>query len=103
MVAGLGLLGRLPAQAGRLVLDVSGDGRNNQGPAPGPVRDVGVAAGVTINALAVLNEEPDLLAHYTAEVIGGAGSFAMACADYVDFADAIARKIRRELGIGLVA
>ena len=48
----------------RLVMDVSGDGRHNQGRAPGPVRDIGVAAGVTINGLAVLNEEPDLLEHY---------------------------------------
>jgi hypothetical protein len=102
MVAGLALLGRFAAPAQRLVLDVSGDGRNNRGRAPGPVRDVGVAAGVTINALAVLNEEPDLLEHYAAEVVGGPGHFAMACADYVDFADAIRRKLRREI-IGTVS
>jgi len=30
-------------------------------------------------------------------VIGGEGSFAMACADYADFADAIRRKLLREL------
>ncbi len=103
MAAALALLARLPAEAGRLVLDVSGDGASNQGPAPGALRDLGVAADVTINGLAILNEEAGLLAHYTAEVIGGPGSFAMACADYVDFADAIRRKLARELRGSLVA
>jgi hypothetical protein len=104
MLAGLALLGGFPGRATRLVLDVSGDGAHNQGRAPGPVRDLGVAAGITINALAVLNEEPDLLAHYEAEVIGGPGAFTMSCADYADFADAIRRKLRREVGgAGMVA
>ncbi|KAA2213757.1 DUF1194 domain-containing protein [Teichococcus oryzae] len=102
MAAGLALLARCPAQAARLVLDVSGDGAHNRGRAPGGVRDIGVAAGVTLNALAVLNEEPGLLAHFEAEVIGGPGAFAMSCADYVDFADAIRRKLRREIGGGLL-
>lgn len=96
MVAGLTMLGRFPARAERLVLDVSGDGRANRGRAPGPVRDLGVAAGVTINALAVLNEEPDLLEHYRAQVVGGPGHFAMDCADYADFAAAIRLKLLRE-------
>jgi hypothetical protein len=103
MAAGLALLARCPAEATRLVLDVSGDGRHNQGRAPGPVRDVGVAAGVTINGLAVLNEEPDLLAHYRDEVIGGPGSFALDCPDYEAFAEAIRLKLRRELRGGLTA
>ena len=98
MAAGLALLARCPAPATRLVLDVSGDGRHNQGRPPGPVRDIGVAAGITINALAVLNEEPDLLDHYRAEVIGGPGCFAMDCPDYAAFAEAIREKLRREVG-----
>lgn len=98
MAAGLSLLARCPAPATRLVLDVSGDGRHNQGRAPAPVRDIGVAAGVTINGLAVLNEEPDLLDHYRAEVIGGQGCFAMACPDYAAFAEAIREKLAREIG-----
>lgn len=98
MAAGLALLARCPAEATRLVLDVSGDGRHNQGRPPGPVRDIGVAAGITINALAVLNEEPDLLDHYQAEVIGGPGSFAMHCPDYQAFAEAIRQKLKREIG-----
>lgn len=101
MAAGLALLARCPAEATRLVLDVSGDGRNNQGRPPGPVRDIGVGAGVTINALAVLDEEgPALLAHFREEVIGGPGSFVLDCADHADFARAIRLKLLREIGDG---
>ena len=103
MAAGIALLGNFPGQARRLVLDVSGDGRHNQGRLPGPVRDIGVAAGITINALAVLNEEPDLLDHYTAEVIGGPGSFAMPTPDYVAFAEAMRAKLYREVGSAFIA
>lgn len=102
MAAGFALLARFGGEAGRLVLDVSGDGAHNRGRPPGPVRDIGVGAGVTVNALAVLNEEPDLLDYYKREVIGGPGAFAMSCADYRDFADAIRRKLRREIGGGLL-
>ncbi|WP_236019904.1 DUF1194 domain-containing protein [Sabulicella rubraurantiaca] len=97
LVAALALLARCPAQAPRLVVDVSGDGSSNRGRAPGPVRDLGVAAGAVINGLAVVNEEADLLAHYERDVIGGTGSFAMECASYDDFAEAIRRKLLREM------
>lgn len=96
MAAGLALLGACPAEAAREVLDVSGDGPSNRGRAPGPVRDLAAAAGVTVNALAVLNEEPELLAYYRAEVIGGPGAFAMACPDYAAFARAVTTKLARE-------
>ncbi|HEY4253030.1 MAG TPA: DUF1194 domain-containing protein [Roseomonas sp.] len=103
MAAGLAQLATCPAEAARGVMDVSGDGAHNQARPPGPVRDIGVAAGFTINGLAVVNEEPDLLAHYQAEVIGGPGSFAMECPDYGAFADAIQRKLLREIGGGVIA
>lgn len=97
LVAALRLLAQCPAEATRLVVDVSGDGASNRGRPPGPIRDVGVAGGAVINGLAVLNEEPDLLEHYRQEVIGGPGAFAMDCADYADFAEAIGRKLVREM------
>lgn len=103
MAAGLALLGRFPGEATRFVLDVSGDGRHNAGRPPGPVRDLAVDAGITVNGLAILNEEPDLLAHYASEVIGGPGAFAITCAAYPDFADAILQKLRREFAGALVA
>ncbi|WP_137124843.1 DUF1194 domain-containing protein [Roseomonas sp. HF4] len=103
MAAALALLATCPADATRLVMDVSGDGRHNQGRPPAPVRDIGVAAGITINALAVLNEEPDLMEHYRAEVIGGPGAFVMPTPDYGAFADAIREKLAREIAGLLIA
>ncbi|MCS6931915.1 MAG: DUF1194 domain-containing protein [Acetobacteraceae bacterium] len=97
MAGGLALLAAFPGEATRLALDVSGDGRNNAGRPPGPVRDLAVAAGVTVNALAVVDEEPDLLAYYLAEVVGGPGAFALEAASYLDFEEAIARKLLREI------
>ena len=97
LVAAEALLGSLPAPAARRVIDVAGDGRSNAGIAPGPIRDRLAAAGVTINGLCVLHEEPDLLQSYETEVIGGPGGFAVACQDYDAFADAMRRKLVREL------
>jgi hypothetical protein len=96
LAGGLALLAQAPGAPARLVLDLSGDGPSNAGRAPGPIRDIGVSAGVTINGLAVLNEEPDLVAHYAEHVIGGPGAFVMDCADYADFAEAMRRKLLRE-------
>ena len=61
------------------------------------------AAGITINGLCVLNEEPDLLASYTAEVIGGPGAFALPCPDYAAFALAMERKLTREIAERFIA
>jgi Ca-activated chloride channel homolog len=81
----------------RQVIDVVGDGRSNDGTPPGPIRDRLAEAGVTINGLCLLHEEPDLLESYTAEVIGGPGAFAVTCPDYDAFADAMRRKLLREI------
>jgi hypothetical protein len=97
LVAATGLLAASPERAVRSVIDVAGDGRANDGLAPGPVRDALVGAGVTINGLCVLHEEPDLVANFQAEVIGGPGSFAQTCGSYRDFAAAMRRKLIREV------
>ena len=103
MRAALGLLAAFPGEAARLVIDVSGDGAGNAGIPSAAVRDAAVRAGVVVNGLAVVNEEPDLPAHYATEVIGGPGAFVTACADYADFAEAIRRKLVRELRGALTA
>jgi len=103
LAAALRLLAECPAGASRGVVDLSGDGAGNAGIPSGPVRDAAVAAGVTINALAVVNEEPDLPAHYAAQVIGGPGAFVAECASYAAFAEAIRRKLIRELRGALTA
>jgi hypothetical protein len=91
------MLAEAPVGARRQVIDMVGDGRSNRGIVPGPVRDRLVEAGVTINGLCVLHEEPDLVARYTEEVIGGAGAFALWCADYAGFSEAMRQKLAREV------
>ena len=99
----LGLFRSNGFEGGRRVIDVSGDGISNQGPAIGPERRRAVAAGVTINGLAILNEQPSLHDFYRQNVIGGPGAFVMTAADYVDFAVAIRTKLLREIsGAGVV-
>ncbi len=99
LVGSLALLARVPAVPDRKIVNVVGDGRSNDGIAPGPVRDRMTAADITINGLCILHEEPDLLAFYTREVIGGAGAFAVTCRDYRDFSAAMQQKLTREVDI----
>jgi Mg-chelatase subunit ChlD len=96
LVAALDLLGQAPAQSRRQIVDVAGDGRSNDGIAPGPVRDRMAGAGITVNGLCVLHEEPDLESYYASEVIGGPGAFTLTCPDYAAFAEAMRRKLVRE-------
>lgn len=102
LLGALTLLGKVPANPKRSVVDVIGDGRSNQGIPPGPVRDRMAAANITINGLCILHEEPDLLNSYTREVIGGPGAFAVICKDYADFADAMKQKLTRETNVPIV-
>lgn len=88
---------------GRAKIDVSGDGRSCDGEYPGPARDRAVAAGIVINGLAILNEEPDLDEYYRRTVIGGPGAFVMTAADYESFAQAIGRKLLQEVAPGPTA
>ena len=97
LLAALTLLAHAPAKPARQIVDVIGDGRSNEGIAPGPIRDRMAAAGITINGLCVLHEEPDLLERYVAEVIGGPGAFALPCPDYPAFAAAMKQKLTREI------
>jgi hypothetical protein len=90
------LLAAVP-DAARRVVDLAGDGASNDGPDPAPIRDRLAAAGVTVNGLCVLHEEPDLVDSFTRSVIGGPGSFALPCPDYARFANAMRRKLAREI------
>jgi hypothetical protein len=97
LLASLTLLAKVPAIPKRNIVNVIGDGRSNDGIAPGPIRDRMVAADITINGLCILHEEPDLLSFYNDEVIGGAGAFAVTCRDYKDFTEAMRQKLTREI------
>jgi len=97
LLASLTLLAQVPAVPKRNIVNVIGDGRSNDGIAPGPIRDRMAAADITINGLCILHEEPDLLTSYTEEVIGGPGAFAVTCRAYADFAEAMRQKLTREI------
>jgi hypothetical protein len=81
----------------RRVIDISGDGANNRGRPVTQARDDALLRGIVINGLAILNEEPALDQYYRANVVGGSGAFVIAARDYHDFADAILRKLLREI------
>jgi hypothetical protein len=92
-----------PCQPLRRVIDVSGDGKNNEGGSTNRDAEfraqqmLTVAAGITINGLPILGtEEPDLMDWYTAEVIGGVGAFAVAAKDHGEFARIFLMKLLRE-------
>lgn len=89
----------------RRVIDISGDGPNNQG---GPVdlrRDTVLASGIVINGLPLMTRDgsfshlqlDDLDVYYRACVIGGPGSFVLPVDRWEDFASAVRRKLVLEL------
>jgi hypothetical protein len=81
----------------RRVIDVSGDGRANDGLPLRAVRAEVIERGVTINGLAILNELPLLDRYFRDRLIGGDGAFVMIAQDYTDFAQAMAVKLVREI------
>ena len=88
---GNGFVGR------RKVIDVSGDGPNNQGSAAWLVRNFAVARGITVNGLAILNEVPTLDLYYRSNVIGGTGAFVITANDYAAYRLAILTKLLKEI------
>jgi hypothetical protein len=99
------LLGNCPCQPTRRIIDVSGDNPDNRSHHPGPMaRDAAVAEGITINALAILqdgrlgpNGRPWLVETYERTIIGGFAAFAMAANSRADFARALRDKMVLEI------
>jgi Protein of unknown function (DUF1194) len=91
------LLLESPFQGTRRVIDISGDGSNNRGRPAASARDDAVRAGVVINGLPILALEPDLERYFFDHVIGGLGAFVIAAESYETFADAILKKLIREM------
>lgn len=83
--------------AERKVIDISSDGRNNIGPPVNLIRDRLVARGITINALTILNEWPTLDQYFERNVVGGQAHFVIPANDYASYAEAIYRKLLREI------
>jgi hypothetical protein len=91
------------------VIDVAGDGTNNAGRAITDARDEAVAAGITINGLAIINDHPvsytyahvappgGLTNWYRENVIGGPGSFVVEVHEFSVFGEAMSRKLINEI------
>lgn len=102
----LPLFGKNGYSGVRQVIDLSGDGPNNEGEMMPIARDRAVAAGVTVNGLPIMNDRPspygypsykDLDLYYTNCVIGGAGAFIVVADTHTDFARAIRKKLILEI------
>ncbi len=102
-----GMIKSAPFKAERAVIDLSGDGPDLRSFKPARLaRDQAVAAGITINALAIfkpgsgnvggLRGEP-LDRYYERDVIGGPGAFVQVVEDFKSFGDAILQKLVREI------
>ena len=85
----------------RRVIDVSGDGTNNQGPIVTQVRDDVIAKGIVINGLPIMLKEPqpnsidikDLDIYYEDCVIGSPGAFVVPIREREKFKEAIRTKL----------
>lgn len=81
----------------RRIIDLSSDERSNQGPHPRSIRPKLLAQNITINGLAILDDAFDMLGYFRDHVIGGPDAFVIAVDGYEDFAEAIKRKLVREI------
>jgi hypothetical protein len=88
----------------RQVIDISGDGANNQGRIVTAARDEAVAQGVTINGLPLMLNRPggawdieNLDLYFRDCVIGGPGAFMIPVREKAQFAEAIRTKVVREI------
>ncbi len=89
----------------RRVIDISGDGPNNNGPPVTLARDAALEKGIIINGLPIMVKEPsystmdiDNLDYYYEDcVIGGPGSFVVTIKDRDKFKEAIRTKLLLEV------
>jgi hypothetical protein len=89
----------------RRVIDISGDGPNNNGLPVSGARDAALEKGITINGLPIMVKEPsystmdieNLDFYYEDCVIGGPGSFVVSIKDRDKFKEAIRTKMLLEV------
>ncbi|WP_028481817.1 DUF1194 domain-containing protein [Pseudovibrio exalbescens] len=94
-----------PYHGTRQVIDISGDGPNNQGGAVTRARDAALSAGVTINGLPLMLKAESIswqsmlhLDHYYEDcVIGGPGAFSIPVRSKKTFGDAVRMKLVLEI------
>jgi hypothetical protein len=89
----------------RRVIDISGDGANNNGAPVTPARDEAVSKGIVINGLPIMVKDPsystmdieNLDWYYEDCVVGGPGSFVVPIKDREKFKEAIRTKLLLEV------
>lgn len=89
----------------RRVIDVSGDGPNNQGLPVNRARDIVLSKGIIINGLPLMTKDEmsrfwdidDLDDYYRRCVIGGPGAFVIPVFDWSQFAGAVKQKLVLEI------
>ncbi len=94
-----------PYRGLRRVIDISGDGPNNNGSPVTVARDAALEKGITINGLPIMVKEPsystmdidNLDFYYEDCVIGGPGSFVVTIKDREKFKEAIRTKLLLEV------
>jgi hypothetical protein len=94
-----------PYRGLRRVIDISGDGPNNNGAPVADARAAALEKGITINGLPIMVKEPSPLTmdidnldwYYEDCVIGGPGSFVVAIKDRDKFKEAIRTKLILEV------
>ncbi|WP_435310402.1 DUF1194 domain-containing protein [Primorskyibacter sedentarius] len=93
---GATLLARGP-RCTRKVLDLSGDGRSNEGFPPALAYRHFPFERVTVNGLAVLEDGPELAEYFAQEVIRGPRAFVEVSQGYQGYQQAMTRKLFREI------
>jgi hypothetical protein len=94
-----------PYRGLRRVIDISGDGANNDGSPVTGARDIALSKGITINGLPIMVKEPsystmdieNLDFYYEDCVIGGPGAFVVSIKDRDKFKEAIRTKLLLEV------
>lgn len=81
----------------RKVIDVAGDGQNNEGISVARTYEREDFTGITVNGLAVGEHEAGIVFYYQTEVIRGPGAFVETAVRQTDYPAAIRRKLLREL------
>lgn len=93
---GAALLARAP-RCDRQVIDVSGDGINNQGFGPALAYKHFPFDGITVNGLVIEGHDPQVTQYYQREVLHGPGAFLEIAQGFEDFERAMSRKLFREI------
>lgn len=93
---GAGLMQRAP-DCDRQVIDLSGDGITNDGFWPQLAYKHFPFDGITVNGLAVLGADPDVVDHFQFEVLHGPGAFLETAQGYEGYERAMTRKLYREI------